>query len=244
MAKSEKTDHWRSLAEKLGTFIGGGRSSKSSAAPEPLTEAVVPVEPSPAVPTPVVEPVAAAATPAPSAAVNPAPVSEPLLMPVEEASSFSSWDMLANQLGIASAAPSVPKISGWVGDSIGGRAAEAIDTVRVFGEPVVDEEALRQKQLDSMFHTDSKVVPPKATRVEPKRMIDDVSGDDAFVTPEPRQSETKSRDEAPARSPAGFGAGAWEDETADEPIAEEAFSDEPLGEDEAIVEVEPLESGE
>ena len=81
---------------------------------------------------------------------------EPILMPVEEETS-SSWDVLANQLGVASsqAAKKPNPVSDWVGQSTGGKAAETIDTVRVFGEPEErpeDKVEARQKEvLSEMF---------------------------------------------------------------------------------------------
>ncbi|MEZ6107058.1 MAG: hypothetical protein R3B96_13305 [Pirellulaceae bacterium] len=126
----------------------------------------------------------------------PAAVDEPILMPVEDEASSSSWDMLAKQLGVGRSQQSVSRmVSGWVGESTTGRANEAIDTVRVFGEPTPDEERL-QKKLDSMFQTDSKHIPDPPAKAEPRRVIDDVSPVPAFGAGLVEDEESDETDES------------------------------------------------
>ncbi|HRF01762.1 MAG TPA: hypothetical protein PLI18_14660, partial [Pirellulaceae bacterium] len=180
MAKSEKQDHWRSLAEMLGTFITGRPAKGNESQAEESAASVEATPVAPVVPATPVAPVAKTppATTAPAPAIPAAaPIVEPVLMPVEDesASPVSKWDLLADQLGVAKSrsSSSIPHmVTGWAGESVGGRANEPIDTVRVFGEPPAEDRD--QKRLDSMFHTDSRKIPPKPERPEPRRVIDDV----------------------------------------------------------------------
>ncbi|MEC8505521.1 MAG: hypothetical protein VXZ53_01025, partial [Planctomycetota bacterium] len=248
----KKKDHWGFLADILGTK--SSRKKANEEAIEEVTDAVIEeVEATSAETTPeTVDAVADEAeievadtevntdemTPAAEAqevaeagqdnSSMPPAADEPILMPIEEETS-SSWDVLANQLGVASsqAAKKPNPVSDWVGQSTGGKAAETIDTVRVFGEPEErpeDKVEARQKEVLSEMFVPQQESSPNVLETSAE---DDQNSDSDSVAEQDDFEETKDT--------------TWLAESLDEDEVVSVSDEEPLDDDEAMVEVEQLD---